>query len=126
MKQINSDRDKTIIAAVQPCGTQDLDKDPDIVEKILADACALTDEAPLTGWALLAQEIALEEAERQRALQAIPDFRTMAVNTIAYWTSLSSRVESLGRTSQLLARMPSESTSNTVDSMSADKAKAND
>lgn len=126
MKKNNTDHDKTINDADRPCSAQDLTKEPDMVEKIMADASALIDEAPLTGWALLAQDIAQEEAERQRTLQAIPDFRTQAVNTIAYWTSLSSRVESLGRTRQLLARMPGQSAPDTADSMSADKAKTND
>ena len=126
MKKNNADHDKTIDDAVKPCSVNDLTKEPHMVEKIMADASALIDEAPLTGWALLAQEIAQEEAERQRALQAIPDFRTHAVNTIAYWTSLSNRVASLGRTRQLLARMPGSSSANSADSMSADKAKTND
>lgn len=126
MKNSNSDHDKTINDADRRSSAQDLAKEPDMVEKIMADASALIDEAPLSGWALLAQEIAQEEAERQRALQAIPDFRSQAVNTIAYWTSLSNRVASLGRTRQLLARMPGPSSANSADSMSADKAKTND
>lgn len=106
MKKINADHDKTINEAVRPCSAQHLSKEADMVEKkIMADASALMGKAPLTGWALLAQEIALEEAERQRALQGIPDFRARAVNTMAYWTSLANRVESLGRTKQLLERL---------------------
>lgn len=106
MKNINADHDKTINEAERSYRAQDLSKEANMLEnKIMADASTPVGEVPLTGWALLTQEIALEEAERQRALKGIPDFRARAINAVAYWTSLAHRVESLGRTKQLLEQL---------------------
>lgn len=88
---------------------------PDMLEKILADAQHLTNRMPLSGWALVAENISIDEAERERLIQEIPRFREQAIHAIAYWVSLSRRVDALTRTRQLLAhgpaRLPSGATS---------------
>lgn len=86
----------------QPHGTRDLNRDQRVNEKVLADVVALGQGKSLAGWDLLAQDIAIEEADRQRMVQGIPDLRAQAITALAYWTSLSRRVDSLNVTKNLL------------------------
>ena len=86
----------------QPYGTRDLNRDQRVTEKVIADVVALGQGKSLAGWDLLAQDIAIEEADRQRMVQGIPDLRAQAITALAYWTSLSRRVDSLNVTKNLL------------------------
>ena len=74
-------------------------------KQIIADVVALDEGEPLAGWDLLAQDIAIEEAERQRLVQETPELRDQAITALGYWTSLSRRVDSLRRTQNLLLHM---------------------
>jgi len=71
----------------------------------------LTGKTALSGWGLVAESISMEDAERARLIQEIPYFREQAIHVIAYWMSLSRRVDALTRTSQLLAMMPARTPS---------------
>lgn len=84
---------------------------PDMLEKILADVQDLAQKTPLSGWALVAENISIDEAERERLIQEIPCFREQAIHAIAYWVSLSRRVDALTRTRQLLAHRSASLTS---------------
>lgn len=79
----------------------------DMPKKSLPDKEVLTKTPPLSGWALMEETLSIEEAERERLMQEIPYFREQAIHTIAYWISLSRRIEALSRTRQLLALLPS-------------------
>ena len=89
----------------QPHGTRDLNRDQRVTEKVIADVVALGQGKSLAGWDLLAQDIAIEEADRQRMVQGIPDLRAQAITALAYWTSLSRRVDSLNVTKNLLVEL---------------------
>lgn len=86
----------------QPHGTRDVNRYSRVTEKVMADVVALGPDKSLAGWDLLAQDIAIEEADRQRMVQGIPDLRAQAITALAYWTSLSRRVDSLNLTKNLL------------------------
>ncbi len=86
--------------------TDDDRNESDMLNQFFAEVQDRSNTAPLEGWGLLAQDVALDEAERERLLQEIPYFREQAVQTIAYWVSLSRRIDALTRTRQLLAHMP--------------------
>lgn len=78
----------------------------DMPKKSLSEKEALTNTPPLSGWALMEETLSIEEAERERLMQEIPYFREQAIHTMAYWISLSRRIEALSRTRQLLALLP--------------------
>jgi hypothetical protein len=78
----------------------------DISKKILPEKEVSAKAFPLSGWALIDEAISIEEVERERLMREIPYFREQAIHTIAYWISLSRRIEAMSRTRQLLALMP--------------------
>lgn len=88
--------------------------------KMLADKPPLGHKTPLSGWDLVSENISMEEAERARLIQEIPCFREQAIHVIAYWMSLSRRVDALTRTGQLLALMPAHTPSSAKDSPDTD------
>ena len=105
MKKKPMTREQSVARKKRQGGAPDLTRDKHMTKKIIADAVALGDGQPLAGWALLAQKIAIEEAERQRLLQDLPDLRAQAITALAYWTSLSRRVDALNSAKNLLSRM---------------------
>lgn len=101
-----SNKDSTVVETADVNKSLTAGNAPDMLEKILADTKDLADKTPLGGWELVAENIALDEAERERLIAEIPYFREQALHAIAYWMSLSRRVDALTRTKQLLARLP--------------------
>lgn len=110
----------------QPYDALNLTKESGMTEKIIADAVALGEGQPPAGWALLARDIAIEEAERQRLVQQIPDFRAQAITALAYWTSLSRRVDSLNITKNLLIHLRDGSPPETGGITTPHKARTHD
>ena len=78
----------------------------DISKKALPENKVSAKASPLSGWALVDEAVSIEEVERERLMREIPYFREQAIHTIAYWISLSRRIEAMSRTRQLLALMP--------------------
>jgi hypothetical protein len=91
----------------------------DRLDKFFAEVHCLNNTTLMNGWDLIAQDIALDETERERLLQEIPYFREQAVQTVAYWMSLSRRIDALTRTRQLLAHMPASQATSTSDPCAA-------
>ena len=113
-KEIAENGDGVAPARLERNVTEPIDERREF-EKILLGAQVFNNEPSLSGWQLLAQDLLIDEAERNRLAQEIPDFRGQAINAIAYWVSLTCRLDALDRTRQLLAQLPTASHSNAKD-----------